>query len=59
MPLTEITLLSSLTGHTLQKVWLHKIKPEITKIPMSGIDDAWTKVFEKKARYRYVMDMKA
>jgi uncharacterized zinc-type alcohol dehydrogenase-like protein len=38
---------------------LNKIKPEITKIPMSGIDDAWTKVFEKKARYRYVMEMKA
>jgi uncharacterized zinc-type alcohol dehydrogenase-like protein len=38
---------------------LNKIKPEITKIPMNGIDDAWTKVFEKKARYRYVMDMKA
>jgi alcohol dehydrogenase (NADP+) len=38
---------------------LNKIKPEITKIPMGGIDDAWTKVFEKKARYRYVMEMKA
>jgi uncharacterized zinc-type alcohol dehydrogenase-like protein len=36
---------------------LHKIKPEITKIPMNGIDDAWAKVFEKKARYRYVIDM--
>jgi alcohol dehydrogenase (NADP+) len=38
---------------------LNKIRPEITKIPMGGIDDAWTKVFEKKARYRYVMEMKA
>ncbi|CAG9932906.1 NAD(P)-dependent alcohol dehydrogenase [Candidatus Nitrotoga arctica] len=38
---------------------LNKIKPEITKILMNGIDDAWTKVIEKKARYRYVMDMKA
>lgn len=38
---------------------LNKIKPEITKIPMNGIDDAWTKVFEKKARYRFVMEMKA
>jgi uncharacterized zinc-type alcohol dehydrogenase-like protein len=36
---------------------LNKIKPEITKISMNGIDDAWTKVFEKKARYRYVLDM--
>lgn len=38
---------------------LNRIRPEITKIPMNGIDDAWTKVFEKKARYRYVMEMKA
>ena len=38
---------------------LNKIRPEITKIPMGGIDDAWTKVFEKNARYRYVMEMKA
>jgi uncharacterized zinc-type alcohol dehydrogenase-like protein len=38
---------------------LNKIKPEITKISMNGIDDSWTKVFEKKARYRYVIDMKA
>ncbi|MFN7943932.1 MAG: NAD(P)-dependent alcohol dehydrogenase [Blastocatellia bacterium] len=37
----------------------NKIKPEITKISMNGIDDAWTKVFEKKARYRYVMEVKA
>ena len=36
---------------------LNKIKPEITKISMNGIDDSWTKVFEKKARYRYVIDM--
>lgn len=38
---------------------LNKIKPQITKISMNGIDDAWTKVFDKKARYRYVIDMKA
>ena len=38
---------------------LNKIKPEITKISVNGIDDSWTKVFEKKARYRYVIDMKA
>jgi alcohol dehydrogenase (NADP+) len=38
---------------------LHKIKPEITKIPMSGIDEAWEKVVAKKARYRFVVDMKA
>lgn len=36
---------------------LNKIKPEITKISMNGIDDSWTKVFEKKARYRYVIEM--
>jgi len=38
---------------------LNRIKPEITKISMNGIDDAWTKVFEKKARYRYVINMNA
>ena len=37
---------------------IHKIRPEIQKIPMSGIDDAWKNVFERKARYRYVIDMK-
>jgi uncharacterized zinc-type alcohol dehydrogenase-like protein len=36
---------------------LHGIRPEITKIPMSGIDDAWTKVVDKEARYRFVIDM--
>lgn len=36
---------------------LHNIRPEITTIAMSGIDDAWTKVVDKKARYRYVIDM--
>jgi uncharacterized zinc-type alcohol dehydrogenase-like protein len=35
------------------------IQPEIVKIPMSGIDAAWTKVVGKDARYRFVIDMKA
>jgi uncharacterized zinc-type alcohol dehydrogenase-like protein len=38
---------------------LHKIQPEITKIAMNGIDDAWRRVVEKQARYRYVIDMGA
>jgi uncharacterized zinc-type alcohol dehydrogenase-like protein len=38
---------------------LHKIRPEISIISMNGISDAWDKVVEKKARYRYVIDMKA
>jgi uncharacterized zinc-type alcohol dehydrogenase-like protein len=38
---------------------LNKIKPEITKISMSGVDDAWKKVFDKQARYRFVIDMEA
>jgi alcohol dehydrogenase (NADP+) len=38
---------------------LNKIKPEIEKISMNGIDDARANVFEKKALYRYVVDMKA
>ena len=36
---------------------LHKIRPEIKKIPMAGIDGAWANVFDKKARYRFVIDM--
>jgi len=36
---------------------VHKIRPEITKISMAKIDDAWTKVVAKKARYRFVIDM--
>ncbi len=36
---------------------LHGIRPEITKIPISGIDDAWNKVVDKEARYRFVIDM--
>ncbi|ATB70204.1 NADP-dependent alcohol dehydrogenase C 1 [Sulfurospirillum diekertiae] len=38
---------------------LHNIKPQITKIAMSEITDAWEKVVAKKARYRYVIDMQA
>jgi alcohol dehydrogenase (NADP+) len=38
---------------------LNKIKPEITKIAMNGIDDAWKKVYDKQARYRFVIDMGA
>jgi alcohol dehydrogenase (NADP+) len=36
-----------------------KIVPEIQKIPLSAIDDSWKKVIAKKARYRYVIDMRA
>jgi alcohol dehydrogenase (NADP+) len=36
---------------------VHKIVPEITKIPMNGINEAWQKVLDKQARYRFVMDM--
>jgi len=36
---------------------IQKIKPQITKIPMDGINDAWSKVIAKQARYRFVMDM--
>jgi len=38
---------------------LNKIKPQITKISMNEIDEAWLKVVAKKARYRSVIDMKA
>ena len=38
---------------------LHGILPEISRIPMTGIDDAWAKVIAEQARYRYVIDMEA
>jgi uncharacterized zinc-type alcohol dehydrogenase-like protein len=36
---------------------VHGIRPEVTKISMSGIDDAWDKVVAKEARYRFVIDV--
>lgn len=36
---------------------INKITPEITRISMNGIDDAWKKVVDKQARYRFVIDM--
>lgn len=36
---------------------LHNIRPEITQIPREQIDDAWTKVVNKEARYRFVIEM--
>ena len=38
---------------------LHGIRPEIQKIPMTGIDEAWSKVVDKKARYRFVVELNA
>ena len=35
----------------------HRIRPQITKIPMNGVDDAWKQVVAKEARYRFVLDM--
>ena len=45
------------TQDMLEFCALQKIKPQITKIPMDGINDAWSKVIAKQARYRFVMDM--
>ena len=43
--------------------WMIGRKPqswtELQKIPMTGIDEAWSKVIEKKARYRFVIDVKS
>lgn len=36
---------------------LHKIQPDITNITMTGIDEAWKKVVDKQARYRFVIDV--
>ena len=37
----------------------NKIKPQITKVPLAAIDNAWSQVVAKKARYRFVIDMGA
>jgi alcohol dehydrogenase (NADP+) len=37
----------------------HRIAPQITIIPMNGIDDAWQKVIARRARYRFVIDTRA
>jgi uncharacterized zinc-type alcohol dehydrogenase-like protein len=38
---------------------LHRIRPAIQKIAMTGIDEAWSKVVDKKARYRFVIEVNA
>lgn len=35
------------------------VRPELQKIPMTAIDEAWSKVIEKKARYRFVIDIRS
>ena len=45
------------TQDMLEFCAMQKIKPQITKIPMNGINDAWSKVIAKKARYRFVMEI--
>ena len=45
------------TQELVQFCALHGIRPEITKVPMSRIDDAWAKVVDKAARYRFVIDL--
>jgi D-arabinose 1-dehydrogenase-like Zn-dependent alcohol dehydrogenase len=37
----------------------HTFQPELQKIRMTGIDEAWSKVIEKKARYRFVIDTRS
>ncbi|MCU1336700.1 MAG: Alcohol dehydrogenase GroES domain protein [Bryobacterales bacterium] len=61
--LTRTALAGSNTGgiretqDMLEFCAAQKIKPQITKIPMGGVNDAWSKVIAKQARYRFVMDM--
>ena len=45
------------TQELVQFCALHGIRPEITMVPMSRIDDAWAKVVDKAARYRFVIDL--
>ena len=37
---------------------LNNITPEVEKVAMTGIDEAWSNVIAKKARYRYVIDLR-
>ena len=61
--LTRTSLAGSNTGgiretqDMLEFCAAQKIKPQITKIPMGGVNDAWSKLVAKQARYRFVMDM--
>jgi len=61
--LTRTSLAGSNTGSIretqdmLEFCATEKIKPQIIKIPMGGINGAWSKVVAKQARYRFVMDM--
>ena len=56
----ESTVKSGQTQYdTVEFCALHKIRPEITKFPPTGIDLAWEEVVARKARYRFVIDMKA
>jgi alcohol dehydrogenase (NADP+) len=61
--LTRTSLAGSNTGgiretqEMLDFCATEKIKPQITKIPMDGINNTWAKVIAKQARYRFVMDM--
>src|SRR2546428_3957192 len=61
--LTRTALAGSNTGgiretqDMLEFCAAQNIKPQITKISMGGINDAWSKVVAKQARYRFVMDM--
>jgi len=45
------------TQEMLDLCALQNIRPQITRIPMTGVNDAWEKVIAKQARYRFVMDM--
>jgi uncharacterized zinc-type alcohol dehydrogenase-like protein len=61
--LTRTALAGSNTGgiretqDMLEFCAARKIKPQITRIPMGGINDAWSRVVAKQARYRFVVDM--
>jgi len=35
----------------------HGVRPEIQKITMTNIDDAWSNIVDRKARYRFVVEI--
>ena len=61
--LTRTSLAGSNTGgiretqEMLDFCAVQNIKPQIKKIPMDAINEAWSQVMAKQARYRFVIDM--
>lgn len=45
------------TQEMLDLCAVQNVRPQVSRIPMRGVNEAWTKVVAKQARYRFVLDM--